>query len=85
MKMYEVLPCDFPVNHQAKEENPAPGFHITLQLHTKSEFLRLILHLIDEACMMLDTYAPFAGKKQLESSILFAMNTIEMALNKLKH
>lgn len=82
MRMYEVSPRDFPVNHVTKEENSAPGFHIMLQLHTKSEFLRLILHLIDETCAMLDTYSPFTGKKQLESAILYALNIIEMALSK---
>ena len=80
MRMYEVSPRDFPVSHGTKEENPAPGFHIMLQLHTKSEFLRLILHLIDEACVMLDSYSPFTGKKQLESAILYALNILEMAL-----
>lgn len=82
MRMYEVSPRDFPANHIAKEENPAPGFHIMLLLHTKSEFLRLILHLIDEACMMLETYSPFAGRKQLQNAILYALNIVEMALSK---
>lgn len=80
LRMYDVSPRDFPINHATKEENPPPGFHILLQLHTKSEFLRLVLHLIDEACLMLDTYSPFTGKKQLESAILFALNIVEMAL-----
>lgn len=82
MRMYEVSPRDFPVNNVTKEENPAPGFHIMLQLHTKSEFLRLIMHLIDEACAMLDSYSPFAGKKQLENSILYALNIIQMSMSK---
>lgn len=82
LRMYEISPRDFPVNHVAKEENPPPGFHIMLKLHTKSEFLRLILHLIDEACAMLDSYSPFPGKKQLEGTILYALNLIEMALLK---
>ena len=82
MRMYEVSPHDFPLNQSTKEENPAPGFHIMLQLHTKSEFLRLVLHLIDEACIMLDTYSPFAGKKPLESAVMYALNIMEMALMK---
>lgn len=82
MQMYEVSPRDFPTNNVVKDENPAPGFHVMLQLQTKSEFLRLILHLIDEACTMFDTYAPFAGKKQLENTILYALNICEIALRK---
>lgn len=82
MRMYEISPRDFPVNNVTKEENPPPGFHIMLQLHTKSEFLRLVLHLIDEACIMFETFSPFAGKKQLENCIFYALNIIEMALMK---
>lgn len=80
MRIYEITPRDFPTNNTQRDENPPPGFHVMLQLHTKSEFLRLILHLIDEACTMLDNFAPFPGKKQLESCILYALNIIEQAL-----
>lgn len=82
MRMYEPLPSDFPNPHGNNEENPPPAFHIMLQLHTKSEFLRLILHLIDESCIMLDSYSPFNGKKQLENTIMYALNIISMSLEK---
>ncbi|XP_070506318.1 nuclear pore complex protein Nup205 [Chironomus tepperi] len=82
MKMYDPSPSDFPITHGTNEENPPPGFHITLQLHTKSEFLRLLMHLIDEACTMLDSYSPFSGKKQLENTIMYGLSIITMGLEK---
>lgn len=82
MQIYEPSVKDFPGGMHSAEENPTPGFNIMLQMHTKSEFIRLILHLLDESCVMLDSYAPFSGKKQLESTILFALNIISVALEK---
>lgn len=82
MQVYEPSTKDFPGGMNSNEENPTPGFHIMLQMHTKSEFLRLILHLIDESCVMLDSFAPFSGKKQLESAILYALNIIAASLEK---
>jgi nuclear pore complex protein Nup205 len=82
MKMYIVSPKDFPSSMNYREENSQPGFHIMLLLHTKSEFLRLILHLIDESCLMLETYSPFEGKKSMENLTLKAVNILEMALSK---
>lgn len=82
MKMYEVSPKDFPSPTSSKEENPQPGFHIMLLMHTKSEFLRLMLHLIDEACLTFETFSPFPGKKNMENLILHALNIMEIALKK---
>ncbi|CRK98110.1 CLUMA_CG011478, isoform A [Clunio marinus] len=82
LKIYEPSSRDFPINNVIKEENPPPGFHIMLSMNTKTEFLRLILHLINEACIMFDTYAPFAGKKQLKNAVLHALNIVEMSLIK---
>ncbi|XP_037026300.1 nuclear pore complex protein Nup205 [Bradysia coprophila] len=81
-QMYEVNPADFPVNGIVKEENPPPGFHILLQMNIndKSELLRLILHIIDEACVRLDNYAPFPGKAKLEKCTLYCLSIIEKAL-----
>lgn len=41
---------------------------------------RLILHIIDEACVRLDTYAPFPGKAKLEKCTLYCLSIIEKAL-----
>ncbi|XP_055390089.1 nuclear pore complex protein Nup205 [Condylostylus longicornis] len=78
IKTYRVNPIDF---IEKKEENSAPGYHLMLQLHTKSDLLRLMLHVIDEARNSLDLYTPFAGKKDLESAALYCLNILEKTLS----
>jgi nuclear pore complex protein Nup205 len=82
IKSYEVSPHDFPATSGQfeKEENSPPGFHVMLQLHTKSEFLRLILHIIDEAVTLFDSYTQFPGKKYLERTVYYCLNLIERTL-----
>lgn len=43
-------------------------------------FVRLILHIIDEACVHLDTFTSFAGKAHLEQSALYALHIVELCL-----
>uniref|UniRef100_A0A336MB53 CSON014651 protein n=1 Tax=Culicoides sonorensis TaxID=179676 RepID=A0A336MB53_CULSO len=81
LRTYEINPADFPVQGQTKEENPLPGFHILLQMHTKSDFLRLLLLIIDESCTLFESYAPFPGKKHLEEASKYALNILERALH----
>lgn len=78
VKSYDISPSDF---IQAKDENSPPGFHIMLQMNTKSETLRLILHIIDEACNHLDMYAPFPGKAKMEECSLHCLSIIEKCLS----
>ncbi|XP_055616153.1 nuclear pore complex protein Nup205 [Toxorhynchites rutilus septentrionalis] len=80
VRNYVPSPADFPSTIHPQEENSSPGFHILLQVNTKSDFLRLLLHIIDESCTMFDSYAPFAGKKHLEATSLYALQIIERAL-----
>lgn len=80
VRTYDINPGDFPIQGQSKEENPPPGFHIMLQMNTKSDFLRLILLFIDEATTLFETYTPFPGKKHLEQTMLYCLNIIECIL-----
>lgn len=41
---------------------------------------RLILHIIDEACVRLDTYTTFQGKAKLENCALYCLSIIERTL-----
>lgn len=79
VRNYEPNPADFPMNH-IREENPPPGFHVMLQLNTKSDVFRLLLQIVDEACTMLDTYNNFPGKTNLETCALYSLNIIEKCL-----
>jgi nuclear pore complex protein Nup205 len=73
---YTPAPSDF----QAKDENASPGFHVMLQMNTKSEFLRLILHILDEACAAFENFTPFPGKASLEMTTSYCLQIIEKCL-----
>ncbi|RZF40837.1 hypothetical protein LSTR_LSTR003347 [Laodelphax striatellus] len=60
--------------------NPPPGHHIMINLCSKSELLRMVLHIIDDGCHMLDTYSIFAGKAQLEASTASCLQLLDAAL-----
>ena len=80
VQMYEINPMDFPLNGQPRDENSSPGYHIMLWMHTQSEFLRLILHLVDEAIGLLESYTNFPGKQSLEQCVFYALRIIEKTL-----
>ncbi|KAL1377875.1 hypothetical protein pipiens_015962 [Culex pipiens pipiens] len=54
------------VTNRRPRRKPPHGFHILLQVKTKSEFLRLLLHIIDESCTHFDINTPFPDRKHLE-------------------
>ncbi|XP_046735126.1 nuclear pore complex protein Nup205 [Diprion similis] len=60
--------------------NPAPGHHLMTLLHSNSEFLHVVLHILDEGCHLLDTYDDFPGKTSLESSTLHCLQILEHGL-----
>lgn len=54
LDQYEPAASDFPPPNREPDTNPPPGFRLLLQLHTKSEFLRLVLSTLDEAHELMD-------------------------------
>lgn len=67
---------------EIREEHPYPGYHIMLQLHIKSDMLRLLLRIIEEARERLDDYNQFHGKELLEECSLYALLLLEVTLAK---
>ncbi|KAH8386462.1 hypothetical protein KR093_000678, partial [Drosophila rubida] len=67
---------------EQRDENPYPGYHIMLQLHVKSDMLRLLLRIIEETRERLDDYNQFNGKELLEECALYALLLLEVALAK---
>lgn len=67
---------------ELRDEHPYPGYHIMLQLQIKSEMLRLLLRIIEEARERLDDYNQFHGKELLEECSLYALLLLEVALAK---
>lgn len=67
---------------ELRDEHAYPGYHIMLQLQTKSDMLRLLLRIIEEARERLDDYNQFHGKELLEECSLYALLLLEVALGK---
>ncbi|KAH8396312.1 hypothetical protein KR222_008106, partial [Zaprionus bogoriensis] len=67
---------------ELRDEQPYPGYHIMLQLQVKSDMLRLLLRIVEEARERLDDYNQFHGKELLEECSLYALLLLEVALAK---
>ncbi|XP_056137198.1 nuclear pore complex protein Nup205 [Lampris incognitus] len=84
---YEPQPSDFVqemVELQGKQipANKPPGHSIMVHLLNDSPTLALCLSLLEEGICQLDTYAPFPGKKHLESAVLHCLCLLDLALQK---
>lgn len=55
LNQYDPTPFDFPSNTSTSFNSP-PGFHLMLQLNNKSEFLNVILDIIEEGNRLFDSY-----------------------------
>uniref|UniRef100_A0A672LHB5 Nuclear pore complex protein Nup205-like n=1 Tax=Sinocyclocheilus grahami TaxID=75366 RepID=A0A672LHB5_SINGR len=87
LREYEPQPADFlqEMVELQGEQMPAhkpPGHSLMFHLLNDSPTLSLCLSLLEEGARQLDTYAPFPGKKQLESAVLHCLCLLELALQK---
>ncbi|KAI9590013.1 nuclear pore complex protein Nup205 [Glossina fuscipes] len=84
LKILQYLLDTYEVKSQHFEENKSdeapPGFHIMLQLQTKTEFLRLILSIIDTVHVYLDACKNFPGKIHVEECALYCLKIIRFGL-----
>ncbi|KAK7872950.1 hypothetical protein R5R35_004260 [Gryllus longicercus] len=60
--------------------NPVPGYHIMVNLNSKTELLRLVLHLVDEGVHLLDNCTQVPGQAALEGSMLNCLLLLQHAL-----
>uniref|UniRef100_A0A3P8UYZ2 Nucleoporin 205 n=1 Tax=Cynoglossus semilaevis TaxID=244447 RepID=A0A3P8UYZ2_CYNSE len=87
LRDYEPHPSDF-VQEMVElqgEQVPAhkpPGHSIMFHLLNDSPTLALCLSLLEEGVRQLDTYAPFPGKKHLESAVLHCLCLFDLVLQK---
>uniref|UniRef100_A0A672HKN5 Nucleoporin 205 n=1 Tax=Salarias fasciatus TaxID=181472 RepID=A0A672HKN5_SALFA len=87
LRDYEPQPSDF-IQEMVElqgEQVPAhkpPGHSIMFHLLNDSPMLALCLSLLEEGVRQLDTYAPFPGKKHLESAVLHCLCLLDLALQK---
>lgn len=71
---------DFPDSSKPNEFNAPPGYHIMLQMNSKSEFLNTILFIVNEGVGLFDNFVSFTGKKEVEKCTLLSLKIIERAL-----
>uniref|UniRef100_A0A8C5ERR3 Nucleoporin 205 n=1 Tax=Gouania willdenowi TaxID=441366 RepID=A0A8C5ERR3_GOUWI len=87
LRDYEPQPSDFVqemVELQGEQvpTHKPPGHSIMFHLLNDSPTLALCLSLLEEGVRQLDTYAPFPGKKSLESAVLHCLCLLDLALQK---
>ncbi|XP_068459501.1 nuclear pore complex protein Nup205 [Clinocottus analis] len=87
LRDYEPQPSDFVqemVELQGEQvaAHKPPGHSIMFHLLNDSPMLALCLSLLEEGVRQLDTYAPFPGKKHLESAVLRCLCLLDLALQK---
>lgn len=81
VQTYEPAPKDF---EEHQEQSSPMGYYIMLQLQKKSQFLNLLLLIIDDARQKLDEYEQFNEREMLEESALLCLLIIEEGLIKQK-
>ncbi len=57
-----------------------PGYHLLVQCLHDSNFLRLLLHVVDEGCRVLDLYTPTPGIQELETLTLNVLLLLKRVL-----
>lgn len=57
-----------------------PGYHLLVQCLHDSNFLRLLLHVVDEGCRVLDLYTPTPGIEELETLTLNVLLLLKRVL-----
>ncbi|XP_076125635.1 nuclear pore complex protein Nup205 [Alosa pseudoharengus] len=84
---YEPQPSDFlpesvEVGGETVASHKPPGHSLMFHLLNDSPTLALCLSLLQEGVRQLDIYAPFPGKKHLESAVLHCLCLLDLALQK---
>lgn len=80
LTVYEPEGTDFPNINKQNEFNSPPGFHLMLQLHSKSELFNGLLFVINEGNKVYDACVPFPGEKHLDTATYHAMCIIDRCL-----
>ncbi|KAB0795840.1 hypothetical protein PPYR_09901 [Photinus pyralis] len=74
---YQPQAVDF---SKTKEFNSPPGYHLMLSLNSKSEFLNVVLLIIEECLKMFLQCARFPGQSYVEDCAVCCLNILERAL-----
>nr|XP_061812614.1 nuclear pore complex protein Nup205-like isoform X2 [Nerophis lumbriciformis] len=87
LRDYEPQPSDFvqemvELQGELVPAHKPPGHSIMFHLLNDSPMLALCLSVLEEGVRQLDTYAPFPGKKHLESAVLHCLCLLDLTLQK---
>ncbi|XP_019749608.1 nuclear pore complex protein Nup205 [Hippocampus comes] len=87
LRDYEPQPSDFvhemvELQGELVPAHKPPGHSIMFHLLNDSPMLALCLSVLEEGVRQLDTYAPFPGKKYLESAVLHCLCLLDLTLQK---
>ncbi|XP_007909424.1 nuclear pore complex protein Nup205 [Callorhinchus milii] len=87
LRDYEPQPDDF-TDHMVELQGElvtaykSPGYNLMFHLLNDSPMLCLCLSLLEEGVKLLDTYAPFPGKKHLEKAVEYSLALLNLTLQK---
>ncbi|CAH1106596.1 unnamed protein product [Psylliodes chrysocephalus] len=79
LNQYDPRITDFPGNSSQSEPTP-PGYHLMLQLNSKSELFYIVMNIIHEANRVFDAYIIFPGQEVIKECILSALNIVHRVL-----
>ncbi|KAJ8924600.1 hypothetical protein NQ315_000750 [Exocentrus adspersus] len=79
LSQYEPKLADFPTSAKAEFDSP-PGYHLMIQLNTKSELLNVILDIIDEGNRFFDAYVSFPGEENVKETTLICLRILNRVL-----
>ncbi|XP_074042758.1 nuclear pore complex protein Nup205 [Leptinotarsa decemlineata] len=78
LNQYEPKPSDFPAIQN--EFSSPPGYHLMLQLNSKSEMFYIIMNIIEEGNRFFDSYVSFQGQEYLKDCVLTSLDIIHRVL-----
>nr|XP_023028038.1 nuclear pore complex protein Nup205 [Leptinotarsa decemlineata] len=78
LNQYEPKPSDFPAIQN--EFSSPPGYHLMLQLNSKSEMFYIIMNIIEEGNRFFDSYVSFQGQEYLKNCVLTSLDIIHRVL-----
>lgn len=80
LTQYEPQASDFGLNNKPAEFDPPPGYNMMLLLTSKSEFLNILLYLIEEGNTYFQQYVTTSSQKYIGDCTLYCLNIINRGL-----
>lgn len=80
LTQYEPHTFDFGTNNKPAEFDPPPGHNMMLLLTSKSEFLNILLVLIEKGNVLFQQYVSMSCQKYVEDCTLHCLNIVNRAL-----